>query len=725
MNSAADRGVGVSGSLSASSGIAERERLDIQEHLASLTAMAGAATSEFKNGDEYLVTHGDQDRALVAWEQAVALNMQTISIGKRHASFQVAFNEDGGISENSSGTRAPHQAELHSLVRLYHRIYGQQGDLLRRIGRLEEAHHNYGLGAKIETSGSAVYVRSAHCRFNHFTTAIEVGGKRATASPVPPHDFSKELMALRSRLQQRIDDPQDLDPQANVQLALTIVLLGDAIEARRVVPEYFAQYTRLVSQQEVFAQLHSMRSMLVKLEELEDPVARLLEWAIELLVANIQESGQDFIVLLRRHAFFAPIGDDDLLKLIVVSPRISVPEGSVLFEQGEKGDFAYLIVNGNVSVDVSTELGSTTVAELTRGDMVGEIAAFSETRRTATVKSTTTSVLLRIERAAVQSVFEKSPAAAMAVVGELGKQRQDLNEIVSILSRAAVALANEEFKPRMLDVLRDRADTFGHFATVFDTMAQQIEQKRHFTDELRTVAQIQKTSLPERIEVDRSSGTVDVAGTIDSNNFFGSDFYDFFMVDDRHLRFVVARASDSGVPAVLFMAILRTVLRFSARDLVDPGAVLNRINALLVANNSQGRSASIFWGQLDVETGKLEFSSAGQIWTGILPTSGPVEQLNCKGLPIGLFKEALYSSGVVELEPGARLIVSACSADQANVIEKTATDSNVLRSVEMNSKDERAKDLLDALLVAADRRSGNTTSKDRMVNLAVCFGAAD
>ena len=111
-------------------------------------------------------------------------------------------------------------------------------------------------------------------------------------------------------------------------------------------------------------------------------------------------------------------------------------------------------------------------------------------------------------------------------------------------------------------------------------------------------------AFPERTEFD-------IYATMNPAKEVGGDFYDFFMVDERHLAIVVADVSGKGVPAALFMVIGKTLSKDHTKPERDLGEVFTEVNELLCESNSEGLFITAFEGVLDLVTGDLMFVNAG------------------------------------------------------------------------------------------------------------------
>ena len=93
------------------------------------------------------------------------------------------------------------------------------------------------------------------------------------------------------------------------------------------------------------------------------------------------------VEILRRIPLFANVEPSKLKLMCFASERITFKQGQSLFEQGDVGDSAYIIIEGSADVIVTTE-GPMVVAQLGKNDIVGEIAILVDIPRTATVTAT-------------------------------------------------------------------------------------------------------------------------------------------------------------------------------------------------------------------------------------------------------------------------------------------------------------------------------------------------
>ncbi len=137
------------------------------------------------------------------------------------------------------------------------------------------------------------------------------------------------------------------------------------------------------------------------------------------------------------------------------------------------------------------------------------------------------------------------------------------------------------------------------------------EQAARVTGELESARRIQMGLLPVPATLFAHETRFDIDALLEPARTVGGDFYDCFMIDAHRLFFIVADVSGKGLPASLFMALSKTLLKSAARRAGDVGELLVRANAEVSSENTESLFVTALAGILDTRTGMLEFSNAG------------------------------------------------------------------------------------------------------------------
>jgi CRP/FNR family cyclic AMP-dependent transcriptional regulator len=128
---------------------------------------------------------------------------------------------------------------------------------------------------------------------------------------------------------------------------------------------------------------------------------------------------QDEVELLRNIPLFAKIEPSKLKLLAFTSERLTYAEQDILFEQGDVGDSAYIIIGGEADIVINTPGGPLVVATLKQNEIVGEIAILCDVPRTATVQAKTQLTTLRITKDLFFSLVIEFPQIAVEIMREL------------------------------------------------------------------------------------------------------------------------------------------------------------------------------------------------------------------------------------------------------------------------------------------------------------------
>jgi CRP-like cAMP-binding protein len=125
---------------------------------------------------------------------------------------------------------------------------------------------------------------------------------------------------------------------------------------------------------------------------------------------------------LRRIPLFAHIDSAKLKLLAFTSERLSYDAGQQLFRQGDTGDAAYVILDGEADVLVETPSGELRVAHLKKNAFVGEIAILCDMPRTATVRADTALEALKIKKEQFLRLVNEFPDVSVEMLRELASR---------------------------------------------------------------------------------------------------------------------------------------------------------------------------------------------------------------------------------------------------------------------------------------------------------------
>ena len=181
-------------------------------------------------------------------------------------------------------------------------------------------------------------------------------------------------------------------------------------------------------------------------------------------------------------------------------------------------------------------------------------------------------------------------------------------------------------------------------------------EKERVNTELSVATRIQANMLPSIFPAFPERKEIDIYATMNPAKEVGGDFYDFFMVDERHLAIVMADVSGKGVPAALFMVIGKTLRKDHTQSGKDLGEVFTEVNELLCESNSEGLFITAFEGVLDLVNGDFRFVNAGHEIPYICKKGGNFEPYKVRaGFVLAGMEGIRYKCGELRLDVGDKI----------------------------------------------------------------------
>ena len=184
------------------------------------------------------------------------------------------------------------------------------------------------------------------------------------------------------------------------------------------------------------------------------------------------------------------------------------------------------------------------------------------------------------------------------------------------------------------------------------------EQLTALRHELSIATRIQQSMLPRTFPPFPGRDDFEIYAEMLPARSVGGDFYDFFLLDENRLGLVIGDVSGNGVPAALFMAVARTLLRATAVQGLPAGQCLTYLNGMLNRQCDASMFVTIFYGILDTSSGELEFSIGAHNPPYRFSRQGKVERLPMiGGTLVGMFEKTAFDTGHATLEPGDALLL--------------------------------------------------------------------
>ena len=226
--------------------------------------------------------------------------------------------------------------------------------------------------------------------------------------------------------------------------------------------------------------------------------------------------------------------------------------------------------------------------------------------------------------------------------------------------RAIGALIIDMRQPRLLT-----EDELRFLRLMANQAAMAIEQARlhqeevarqRLEKELAVARDIQLSLLPEKCP---EIPGWEFAASYQAASLVGGDFYDFFELPGPagQLGLVIADVAGKGVPAAIFMALCRTIIRTTALSGRTPAETLKRTNELIMKDSQANRFVSAFYAALDTTTGRMVYANGGHNWPLCWQAAtGEFRQLVARGTVLGAFDEINIAEYELDVAPGDMFI---------------------------------------------------------------------
>lgn len=241
----------------------------------------------------------------------------------------------------------------------------------------------------------------------------------------------------------------------------------------------------------------------------------------------------------------------------------------------------------------------------------------------------------------------------------------DLESLTEEYSENVDSSINERFRK-----ITKKQDEIGILATTMadmivaiqehiDNITKIIAEKERVATELLVAKNIQASALPDPDGAFSEIPAFDIHASMEPAKEVGGDFYDFFMVDDKHLVTIIADVSGKGVPAALFMMISKLLLKNEATYSLSAKTILEIVNNKLCENNSEQMFVTTWAGILDITTGIMTCANAGHEFPAIRKgTDGQFELFKDKhGFVLAGMEGSRYKEYEIKLEPGDAIFV--------------------------------------------------------------------
>ncbi len=212
----------------------------------------------------------------------------------------------------------------------------------------------------------------------------------------------------------------------------------------------------------------------------------------------------------------------------------------------------------------------------------------------------------------------------------------------------------------------------------------------------------------------------DIAASMSAAKDVGGDFYDFFRIDDDRIGFVIADVSGKGVPAAIFMAVSRTLIRATAIRGVSPSECMSYSNRLLEKESVNCMFVTVFYGIYQLSTGQINYCNAGHNSPYLIKADGTSVALPISIDPIvGVIEDAEFHDKQIQLEQGDTLLLFTDGVTEAmNSQLEEFGEQRLLETIQETTSD-NCQDLINTIKKSVSTFAGQTEQSDDITLLAL------
>ena len=308
----------------------------------------------------------------------------------------------------------------------------------------------------------------------------------------------------------------------------------------------------------------------------------------------------------------------------------------------------------------------------------------------------------------------QNPALKCIMVSAYG----DMGNIRQAMNRGAFDFAT---KPIDLDDLSNTIEKAVEQIKYIKAMQQEHSQLESIKGDLAVAQEIQQAILPRIFPpFPEDADQMDIAASMNAAKDVAGDFYDFFRIDDDHIGFVIADVSGKGIPAAIFMAVSRTLIRATGIRGVKPSECITYINSLLAEESASNMFVTVFYGIYDIKTGDVTYTNAGHNPPYVAKADGSIVKLPLsKNIIAGFLKGYQFTEETLHLQHGDTLLLYTDGVTEAVDPDYEEYGEERLEALLKNTSQVDCQQLIDAVKADVKVFANGAEQSDDITLLAI------
>jgi len=249
------------------------------------------------------------------------------------------------------------------------------------------------------------------------------------------------------------------------------------------------------------------------------------------------------------------------------------------------------------------------------------------------------------------------------------------------------------------------------------TKYQEVVHKHELNKEIDVAAEIQKTLLPGRMP---RMKTLQIGAYSDAAKGVSGDYYDVFPLDKNKMAIIICDVSGKGIPASLFMVMIRTVIRTVSSPSMNAAQILKLVNQQITGNFRTGTFATISLLVVDQKNYQISYANGAHHPLYLYRAStGKYLKFDADGLPLGIDIHATFGHKKIHIEPKDYLLLFTDGLPEARNALGEELSTNRLLHQALNYVEKGPGQMKDGIRSYLKRFCKNTKQHDDETFVAV------
>ena len=247
------------------------------------------------------------------------------------------------------------------------------------------------------------------------------------------------------------------------------------------------------------------------------------------------------------------------------------------------------------------------------------------------------------------------------------------------------------------------------------------KELKDIQSDLSVAREIQLAILPRNFDLNMpGSETIDIHASMNAAKDVGGDFYDFFRIDDERFGFTIADVSGKGVPAAIFMAVSRTLIKATGLRGLSAHESLEIVNDVLCGESVDSMFVTVLYGVFNIKTGEINYCNAGHNAPFILHRNGKVEMVESfVNIVLGAFEGMKFKSNSMTLAEGDTLVLYTDGVTEAEDVDHNLFGDPRLESVLGELKGADSGTIVDTVNRKVKEFAGDAPQSDDVTILVI------